>query len=366
MRGRPRGAAVLVAAASLALALGACGKAAETGTAVRPASPAATGRPTIGLLMPDSTTPRWDRFDRPLIERRIGQLCHDCAVEAVNAEGDVALQQQQVDSMIIKGMDALVLVPVDAKSLRPAVEKAQDAHIPVLSYDRLAEGPVSAYVSFDGKEVGRLQAQALLRAMDRRAHGGGIVMVNGDQADPNGVAFEKGALSVLTGKVRIDKSYDAAGWRPENAYADMSGAIAALGPRRIDGVYAANDGLASGVIAALRANSIRPIPPVTGQDAELAAVQRIVEGDQYMSVYKPFKPEAYTAAGIAVALAHGAGPGHIARDRVRGDVPAVLLRPIPLTVHTIRKTVVKDGMYTIHQICTPEYRSACERAGLMP
>ncbi|MGW3567190.1 substrate-binding domain-containing protein [Streptomyces sp. NPDC000941] len=367
MRGRPRDAVVLVAAVSLALVLGACGKAAESGTAVRPVPPPTAGRPTIGLLVPDSTTPRWDRFDRPLIERRIHQLCHDCEVRSVSAQGDVAIQQQQVDSMIIRGMDALVLVPVDAKAMQPAVQKAHDARIPVLSYDRLVQGPISAYVSFDGKEVGRLQARALLRAMGHRpAHDRGIVMINGDQADPNGVAFKKGALSVLAGRVRIDKSYDAAGWRPENAYTDMSGAIAALGPHRINGVYSANDGLASGIIAALRANSIRPIPPVTGQDAELAAIQRIVDGEQYMTVYKPFEPEAYAAAEIAVALAHGRGPGPIARDRVNGDVPAVLLRPIPLTVHSIKKTVVKNGMYTIGQICTPQYRSACERAGLMP
>ncbi|MEU9790871.1 substrate-binding domain-containing protein [Streptomyces sparsogenes] len=367
MRSRPRRAAALAAAVTLALALGACGKAAESGTAVRPASPHAPGRPTIGLLVPDSITPRWDRFDRPLIERRIGQLCPACSVVSVSAQGDVALQRQQVDSMIIKRVNVLVLVPVDAKAMRPAVKKAREAHIPVVSYDRLAQGPISAYVSFDGQEVGRLQAEALLRAIGpRRAPGAGIVMMNGDLADPNGVAFRKGALSVLTGKVRIEKSYDTAGWRPESAYTNMAGAIAALGPRHIDGVYAANDGLASGVIAALRANGIRPIPPVTGQDAELAAVQRIVEGVQYMTVYKPFKPEAYAAAEIAVALAHGRGPGTIARARVRGGVPAVLLRPIPLTVHTIRKTVVKDGMYTIRQICTPEYRPACERAGLVP
>lgn len=366
MRAHRRHAALLAVAASLALALGACGKAAESGTVVRPVPPPTTGHPTIGLLLPDSTTPRWDRFDRPLIERRIGRLCPTCTVQAVSAQGDVALQQSQVDSMIIKGVNALLLVPVDAKAMHPAVDKARSARIPVVSYDRLAQGPISAYVSFDGQQVGRLQAKALLRAMGPRARGAGIVMMNGDLADPNGVAFKKGALSVLHGRVRIEKSYDTAGWRPENAYTNMSGAIAALGPHRIDGVYAANDGLASGVIAALRANSIRPIPPVTGQDAELAAVQRIVEGKQYMSVYKPFKPEAYAAARIAVNLARGAGPGPIARDRVRGDVPAVLLRPIPLTVHNIRQTVVKDGMYTIRQICTPEYRPACVRAGLMP
>jgi D-xylose transport system substrate-binding protein len=355
-----------MAAASLALALGACGKAAQSGTAVRPASPAATGHPTIGLLMPDSNTPRWDHFDRPLIEQKIRQLCRDCATVAVNAHGDVATQQQQVDTMIIQGVDAMVLAPVDSKSLGPAVESAQDAGIPVVSYDRLAQGPVAAYVSFNGEEVGRLQGKALLGAMGPRARDGQIVMMNGDMVDPNAVSFKKGALSVLKGKVKIGKSYNTDRWLPVNAYSNMSGAIAALGPDRIDGVYSANDGLASGIIAALRANSVRPMPPVTGQDAELAAVQRIVDGEQYMTVYKPFKPEAYAAAAMAVAVARGAGLGHIATERVRGGVPAVLLHPIPVTVHTIRETLVKGGVYTIDQICTPKYRLACEKAGLLP
>lgn len=353
-------------AASLALALGACGKAAESPTAVRPAPHGTAGHPTIGLLMPDSNTPRWDHFDRPLIQQKIAQLCRGCKVEAVNAHSDVATQQQQVDTMIIRQVDVIVLAPVDAKSLGPAVESAQDAGIPVVSYDRLAQGPVSAYVSFNGEEVGRLQGKALLKAMGHKARGGQVVMMNGDMVDPNAVLFKKGALSVLQGKVKIDKSYNTDRWLPMNAYTNMSGAIAALGPDRINGVYSANDGLASGVIAALRANSVRPMPPVTGQDAELAAIQRIVRGDQYMTVYKPFKPEAHAAAEMAVALARGASLRHIATGRIPGGVPAVLLRPIPLTVHTIRKTVVKNGVYTIQQICTPKYRSACEKAGLLP
>ncbi|MGP3979806.1 sugar ABC transporter substrate-binding protein [Streptomyces sp. KR80] len=363
MRTHPRSAGVVVAALSLAVALAACG---EAGQSEGPA-PAEDGL-KIGVLMPDSTTARWETFDGPLIQKKIEELCGDCTVERANAQGEVGAQQQQVDSMITRGIRVLVLSPVDAKSLRASVKKADDANIPVVAYDRLVEGPISAYVSFDGVEIGRLQGEALLKALRDRAEGYRIVMMNGDATDPNAASFKKGALSVLQDLVTIGKMYDTAGWKPDVANTNMSGAIAALGALNIDGVYSANDGLASGIISALKANNISPLPPVTGQDAELAGVQRIVSGDQYMSVYKPFKPEADAAAEMAVTLARGEQLQ--TEDRVSSpttkEVPAVLLTPISLTVENIRDTVIKDGMYTIDQVCTQKFRSACERAGLIP
>ncbi|MBA4863030.1 substrate-binding domain-containing protein [Streptomyces sp. PSKA54] len=127
--------------------------------------------------------------------------------------------------------------------------------------------------------------------------------------------------------------------------------------------------MASGAISALKAARVTPLPPVTGQDADLAAVQRIITGDQYMSVYKPYKPEADAAADMAVALGRGETLDDIAQDRVNSpttkEIPADLLTPVSLTVDNIKDTVVKDGMHTIDQICTPEFMSACEKAGLV-
>jgi D-xylose transport system substrate-binding protein len=289
-------------------------------------------------------------------------------VEHANAKGEVALQQEQMDSMITKGVDAIVLVAVDARSLASAVRNAEKADIPVIAYDRLAEGPIAGYVSFDGEEVGKLQGRALLKAMGDAARGNQIVMMNGDPSDPNAALFKNGALSVLEGRVRIGKAYDTLQWRTETANMNMSGAISALGVDSIDGVYAANDGLAAGSIAALKANKVNPLPPVTGQDAELAAVRRIVGGDQYMTVYKPFGPEASAAAALAVAAARGESFSRIATDEVRnrsgGTVPAVLLTPVSVTVGSIKDTLVKDGMYTVRQICTPALEAACDMAGL--
>ncbi|WP_260868005.1 sugar ABC transporter substrate-binding protein [Streptomyces sp. SAJ15] len=360
---------LLAAAAALALALAGCGQAAQSGGAADAPPPEEDDRVTIGLLLPDSHTARWEAFDRPLMEKKIAELCHDCSVEYANAQGDVATQRQQVDTMITKGVDVMILDPVDHKSLRSSVKHAAEAGIPVVSYDRLADGPISAYVSFDGDDVGRLQGEALLKAMGDKADGGRIVMMNGDPSDPNAAWFRDGALSVLKDRVKVEKEYDTPRWSPENAHLNMNGAIAALGPDAIDGVYSANDALASGIISSLKAGNVKRLPPVTGQDAELTAVQRIVEGEQPMTVYKPFKPEAEAAAAMAVALGHGESAGDITRDRISTptakDVPAVLLKPLVVTVDNIKDTVVKDGMYTIDQICTEKFLAACEKAGLV-
>lgn len=325
--------------------------------------------PRIGLLLAEKQVVRWEEFDRPLMERRIDQLCPECTVLAANAEGSVANQQRQASSMITRGVDALVLSPVDARAIRPAVERAARAGIPVVAYDRLAEGPISAFSSFDGVQVGRLQGRALLQAMADRGERPLIVMLNGASTDPNAAAFERGARSVLEGRVEIGKSYDTPGWDPRHANTNVTAALADLGAEEVDGVYAANDSIASGAIAALKGARLDPLPPVTGQDAELAALQRIVEGEQYMTVYKPYQREAFPAAEMAVALARGRSPADIAGEQVdngtRENIPAVLSTPIPVTVDTIEETVVEGGLYTIDEICPPRFESECRRAGLI-
>ncbi|MFJ4621256.1 substrate-binding domain-containing protein [Streptomyces sp. NPDC088812] len=363
MKVRLRGVAVIVTAGSAAVSLAACGFHAGSG-----AGSGEGDGPSIGLLLPEATAARWEARDRPLLEKEIERRCGDCVIEHANARSDVALQQKQMDSMIARGVDAIVLAAVDARAIGTTVGKAAQAGIPVISYDRLAAGPIAGHVSFDAEEVGRLQGSALLRGMGERASDGQIVMMNGDPSDPNTAAFEKGALSVLTGRVKIGKTYDTLQWRTETAHMNMSGAIAALGAGNIDGVYAANDGLAAGVVSALRANNVEPPPPVTGQDAELAAVRRILDGRQYMTVYKPFGPEAAGAAAMAVASARGEGLARIATDTVRTrdgtTVPAITLAPSSVTADTIADTLVKDGVYTVRQLCAPHLGKACGEAGL--
>ncbi|MFG3024513.1 sugar ABC transporter substrate-binding protein [Streptomyces sp. NPDC048254] len=326
--------------------------------------------PSVGVLLPGAGASRFGRFDQPLIERKLKQVCPRCPAPTVSATAEAEVQQQQLEAMITRGVDVLIVAAIDPRTLRSSVEAAHQAGIPVVAYDRLALGPVSGYVTFDGAAIGRLQGEGLLKAMGPEADGGQIVMVNGASADPNTAWFKQGALSVLRGKARIGKSYDTPGWRPENAYTEMTGAVAALGADAIDGVLAANDSLAGAVIAALDAAAVRPLPPVTGQDADLVAVQRILAGRQYMTVYKSYRAEADAAVEMALALGRGEPAGSVATATVDSAttrrIPSVLLPSYPVTAGTIKDTLVKDGIYTIDQICTPELRSACAQAGLTP
>ncbi len=350
--------AVLVAGGLMAMALAACGGDDEAGT----------DSFSVGLLLPSKAVPRWEHSDKPLIETRLKELCSGCTMEYANAENDATRQRQQIDSMITKGVGVLILDAADTKALRSSIQEAKAAGVPVVAYDRLAEGPVSGYVSFDGTQVGKLQGQALLDALGDEAVSGEIVMMNGDPASPNYAWFKDGALSVIQDEVKIGKSYNTAGWRAESAHDNMSAAINALGPDRINGVLAANDTIASGVISAMKSARVSPLPPVTGQDADLDAVQRIVKGEQTMTVYKPFQKEADAAAAMAVALGRGESVHSVATTMVDSptteNVPAMLLTPVGVTVDTIEQTLVKDGVYTINEICTPKLRAACDQAGL--
>lgn len=321
----------------------------------------------IGLLLPESKTTRYEKFDKPYIEQKIQQLAPGATVDYYNAAESATTQQQQVNTALAKGDKVLILDAVDSKSIQSSVDKAHAAGVKVVSYDRLAQGPVDSYVSYDNHKVGELQGKALLDALGSKAKSGVIVMHNGSPTDPNAAEFKAGAHSVLDGKVTIGKEYDTPNWDPNNANQQMSGAIAALGKGKIIGVYSANDGLAAGISTALQAAHLKV--PLTGQDAQLDAIQRILIGNQTITIMKPYKPEADIAATMAVDFAQGKP---LPKDLVpltvtngSGDkVPANLLTPIVVTKNNIGDTVVKGGLYTVDEICTPTYEAACKQAGL--
>jgi len=352
----------------MAVSLAACGSAKESGGGTKTTDSAKKGDAIkVGLLLPENQTARYEKFDRPLIEKKVKELTNGKAqVVYANAKQDASTQNQQVDTMITNKVDVLIVDAVDTAAIKSSVQKAKDAGIPVVAYDRLAQGPISAYTSFDNETVGKTQGEALLKALGSKAKSGKIVMMNGSITDPNAAQFKKGAHEVLDGKVNVGKEYDTKDWKPENANSNMQAAISALGKKNIVGVYSANDGMAGGIITALKAAGISV--PVTGQDAELAGVQRIVSGDQYMSVYKPYAPEADAAAEMAVALAQGKSLDSIAKDKVDSpttkQVPTVILPVTSLTKDNIKDTVVKDGIYTVADICTAQYKAACDKIGL--
>jgi D-xylose transport system substrate-binding protein len=363
-----RRAAVAVAAVSMAAGLAACGSAKQAGDGGG-AKKDKKGPLTIGILLPENQTARYERFDHPLLEQKIKELAGpDTHILYENAKQDASVQQQQVDTMITKKVDALILDAVDAKSISSSVKKAKDNGIPVVAYDRLAEGPIKAYTSVDNERVGKIQGESLLKELGSNASKGDIVMMNGSITDPNAKLYKDGAHSVLDGKVTVGKEYDTKEWKPENANENMKGAISSLGKDKIIGVYSANDGMAGGIITALKSAGFSKLPPVTGQDAELSAVQRILSGEQFMSVYKPYVPETSAAAELAVDLAQGKSVDSIAKSTVDSGsekkIPSIIVTPFALTKSDITTYVGKPGFFTLNEICTPKYKSDCDSAGL--
>jgi D-xylose transport system substrate-binding protein len=330
------------------------------------------GSGSIALLLPESKTARYESQDRPNFEKKVGELCPDCEIIYSNADQDPAKQQQQAEAALTKGAKVMVLDPVDAASAGAIVARAKQSQVPVISYDRLiTDADIDYYISFDNEQVGKLQGESLSKKLEEDGNADGtIVMINGAPTDNNATLFKQGATSVFKKSgVKIGKQYDTPDWSPDKAQQEMEQAITALGKGGFVGVYAANDGTAGGAIAAMKGNGIDPKTiPTTGQDAELAAIQRILEGEQYMTVYKAIKPEAQQAAELAVPLAQGKDvPGGLVNaniDNGQEKVPSVLLTPVEVTKDNINDTIVKDGFWTVKQICTPEYAKACKENGI--
>jgi D-xylose transport system substrate-binding protein len=291
-----------------------------------------SGGTKIALLLPENETPRYETNDRPDFEAAVEELCNDCEVLYSNAGGDAQKQQSQAEAALTQGAEVLVVDPMDSKSAAAIAEKAKAQNVPVLSYDRLIEnGEIDAYVSFDNEKVGELQAETLAKKLKEDGSASGpIIMINGDPADPNAALFKKGAHN---------------------------------------GFDAANDDTGGGAIAALKGAGLNPEEvPVTGQDATVAGLQRILAGQQFMTVYKEITPEAKVSAEIAIALAEGDG---VPQDKVteelnngKVEVPSVLLKPIAVTKDNVKSTVVADGFVTASELCTSAYATACKEAGI--
>jgi D-xylose transport system substrate-binding protein len=360
-----RAALVALAALLLAVGLAACGSDSGGGGG-------GGGGGKIALLLPESKTARYESQDRPLFEAKVKSLCSDCEIIYSNADQDAAKQQQQAEAAITNGAKVLVLDPVDSASAAAMVTRAKQSKIPVISYDRLiTDADVDYYVSFDNEQVGKLQATSLVDQLKKNGKGSGtIFMINGAPTDNNAKLFKQGAHSVLDSSgLKIGKEYDTPDWSPDKAQNEAQQAITALGKDGFDGVYAANDGTAGGAIAAMKGAGIDPkTRPTTGQDAELAAIQRIIAGEQFMTVYKAIKPEAEDTAQLAVALVKGEDvPGGLVNgktDNGQKQVDSILLKPVAVSADNVQDTIVKDGFWKASEICTAQYKAACAKAGI--
>jgi D-xylose transport system substrate-binding protein len=338
------------------------------------------GGGAIALLLPESQTARYESADRPFFEAKFKALCPGVEIVYSNANQVAADQQQQAEAAIARGVKVMVLDPVDGDAAGAIVKNAKSKSIAVISYDRLIKGGANPdyYVSFDNERVGKLQGQALL---DKLTSSGianpKITMINGSPTDNNATLFKTGAHSVLDGKVTIVKEDAAANWKPEEAQQLMEQFIAAVGKDGFDGAYQANDGTAGGAIAAMKAAGIDPkTRPTCGQDAEVAAIQRILAGEQYVTVYKAIQPEAEKTAELACALFKGEKPaGDLVNNKVNNgtlDVPSVLLTPIAVTAaggnntQSVADTVIKDKFYgpdSVAKVCKG-FEAACQAANI--
>ena len=330
------------------------------------------GGGTIAFLLPETQNARYESQDKPRFEAAVQERCPDCKILYQNADQDPTKQQQQVEAAITEGVDVMVLDPVDSVAAAGLANRVKQAGIPVVSYDRLILGAdLDYYAAFDSLQVGKQQGESLSgKLQEEGSPKGPIVKINGDPKDNNATLFKQGSNEVFdTRGVEIAEEFDTPDWLPENAQREMEQAITAAGEGGFAAVYSANDGLAGGIIAALKGAGIDPATrPVTGQDAELTAIQRIIAGEQFMTVYKPIEPLADAAAEIAVALVNGEKPPsnllNSETDNETEKVPTVLTETIPVTVDEINDTIIADKYWSVKEICTQQYAKACKAAGI--
>src|SRR3954470_18279109 len=370
---RSRIVATSVAAVVSVMAVAGCGSSDDTSTSSQSAG-ASTGASgakggKIALLLPESKTARYETQDRPLFAKKVKELCSGCQIVYSNADQDASKQQQQAEAALTQGVKVMVLDPVDGAAAAAIVNQANAKKVPVISYDRLLlNSKPDYYVEFDSPSVGKAQGQALVDKLKADKKSGSIVMINGAPTDNNAKLFKQGAHSVIDGSgFKVAKEYDTPDWSPDKAQSEMEQAITAVGKGKFVGVYAANDGTAGGAIAAMKSAGIDPKTiPTTGQDAEVAGIQRILAGEQYMTVYKPLQPLANKAAELANDLAQGKKPTDATDKENNGkiDVPTLKLDVVPVTADKVKSTVIKDGFWKPSEICTGAYKSACAKYGI--
>jgi D-xylose transport system substrate-binding protein len=314
--------------------------------------------PKVALLLPEAKTSRYETQDRPQFEKALKKYCATCELLYSNAGQDAARQQQQAEAALTNGAKVLVLDAVDGAAAKAIAERAQSAGVKVIAYDRAIRGTaaVDRLVTFDAEGIGVAQAQALLDALGKREGKPTVVLINGSPTDDNAAQLKRGVHRVLDGKVEIAAEFDTPDWSPDKAQQEMTQALTALGEKKLDGVCAANDGTAGGVIAALEAAGVALVP-VTGQDAEVAALQRIVSGDQQSTIYKAIALEADTAASLAADAVNG----KLTRNAT-AEGNTVVLQP-QIVTRANAGIVFKEGFLARADVCTAAYAAACADAG---
>ncbi len=305
---------------------------------------------TVGVSWSNFQEERW-KTDEAAMKAQLEKL--GATYISADAQADSSKQISDVENLIARGCNALIILAYDADAISPAIAKAKAEGIPVVGYDRLIEDPYAFYLTFDNKEVGRMQARAVFDAKPE----GNYVFIKGSSTDPNADFLHEGQLEVLkeamdAGKIKNVGEQYTDGWKPEVAQKNMEQILTANN-NKVDAVVASNDGTAGGVVAALTAQGMEGITPVSGQDGDHAALNRVARGTQTVSVWKDARELGKAAANIAVALAKGekvdnaikwaGGPKGIEMD-------SILLKPVPIIRDNLN-IVIDAGWVSKDVVC---------------
>ncbi len=308
---------------------------------------------TVGVSWSNFQEERW-KTDEAAIKAALEKL--DAKYISADAQSSAAKQLTDVESLIANGANALIILAQDSDAIGPAVQKAVDEGIPVIGYDRLIENPDAFYITFDNKEVGRMQASAVFAVQPK----GNYVFIKGSAADPNADFLHAGQLEVLqaaldSGDVKNVGDAYTDGWLPANAQRNMEQFLTA-NDNKVDAVVASNDGTAGGVVAALAAQGLEGLVPVSGQDGDHAALNRVALGTQTVSVWKDARELGGAAGNLAVHLAGGIAMGDIPGAVVFNGGPkgvemtSLFLKPVPITRDNLN-LVIDAGWITQAQVC---------------
>ncbi len=369
--------ALLAAGVGVSLALTACGANSDTpsggGGGTTGGAPSGGGV-KVGVILPETaTSARWEGFDRPMLQEAMKAAGLDADIQ--NAQGDVSKFSTLADGMISQGVKVLVIASINSEVGNAVAAKANARGIPTIDYDRLNLGGSSDYyVSFDNVKVGELQGQGLVQALQGKS-GAQVIEIEGAPTDNNATLFTSGQQKVLkplydAGTLKLVRNQAIDNWDNQKGGQVFEQILTANGGK-VDGVVAANDGLAGAVITVLRKNGLNGKVPVTGQDATADGLKAILAGDQYMTVFKAVKLEAEATAKLAAALAKGdkAAADAIATQTSKDptgnrDVKSVLLEPKLITKNEV-KTVIDEGYIKATEVCGDAALAAvCTQLGI--
>lgn len=316
---------------------------------------------TVAFLMPDQASTRYEQHDFPGFKAEMSKLCAECKVIYQNANASATLQQQQFNSVIAQGAKIIVLDPVDSSAAAALVENAQAQDVKVIAYDRpIPDKPADFYVSFDNEGIGYAISQSLVNHLQESGvpKGAGVLQINGSPTDAAAGLIRDGIHRGLkaSGYATLAE-FDTPEWAPPKAQEWAAGQITRFGDK-IKGVVAANDGTGGGAIAAFKAAGVQPVPPVTGNDATIAALQLIIAGDQYNTISKPSEIVAAAAAKVAVELIQGKKPQ---ASTTLYNTPSQLFAPAVITAKNIKAEIFDKKIQTYAQVCTGEYTAACQK-----